>query len=283
MIKLVLADMDNTLIPFGRAHASEHTLAAIHACLDAGVAFGPATGRNRSEVAGFLCYDEAAYQTAVLVNGQQVYLQGKLVAEQTLDPAALRATEELIRGRRGLALLVYRPDGTCDWVGDEPEHLGKFMVNAMHNGSQRHETLPAYPVVKAGLVALVEHEEELALQAELSAACPELDFLNTVSQWFDVIPRGWSKVRGIEVLEEALGITPDELCVFGDAPNDLAMFAHATHSCAVANATPEAQAAARWHVGASADDGVAVALEQIAAAAREAQASGTDVLPAFMR
>ena len=159
----------------------------------------------------------------------------------------------------------------------------KLVLNAMHNGSQRHETLPAYPVGKAGLVALVEHEEELALQAELSAACPQLDFLNTVPQWFDVIPHGWCKVRGIEVLEEALGITPDELCVFGDAPNDLAMFAHAAHSCAVANATPDALAAAHWHVGASADDGVAVALEQIADAAREAQATGTDVLPAFMR
>lgn len=283
MIKLVLADMDNTLIPFGNDHASERTLAAIHACLDAGVVFGPATGRNRTEVAGFLCYDEAAYQTAVLVNGQQVYLRGKLVAEETLDPAALRGAEEHLRGRRGVALLVYRPDGTCDWVGDDPERLGKFMVNAMHNGSQRHETLPDYPVVKAGIVALVEHDEELALQAELSAACPTLDFLNTVPQWFDVIPHGWSKVRGIEVLERALGVTADELCVFGDAPNDLAMFAHATHSCAVANATPDALTAARWHVGASADDGVAVALEQIAQAARQSQKSGADILPAFAR
>ena len=282
MIKLVLSDMDNTLIPFGRSCASERTLAAIHACLDAGVAFGPATGRNRSEVAGFLGYDEDVYQTAVLVNGQQVYLQGKLVAQETLDEGALRHVQELIRGRRGVALLVYRPDGTCDWVGDEPEHLGKFMVNAMHNGSQRHESLPSYPVVKAGLVALVERDEELALQAELTAACPQLDFLNTVPQWFDVIPHGWSKVHGIEVLEKALGITPDELCVFGDAPNDLAMFAHATHSCAVANATPDALAAARWHVGASADDGVAVALEQIAEAARLTQETGADVLPAFM-
>ena len=282
MIKLVLADMDNTLVPFGRAHASERTLAAIHACLDAGVAFGPATGRNRSEVAGFLCYDEDAYQTAVLVNGQQVYLQGRLVAEETLSAEALHHVEDIIRGRRGLALLVYRPDGTCDWVGDEPEHLGEFMLNAMHNGSHRHETLPDYPVVKAGLVALVDHDEELALQAELSAACPSLDFLNTVPQWFDVIPHGWSKVRGIELLEEALGITPDELCVFGDAPNDLPMFAHTRNSCAVANATPDAAAAARWHVGASADDGVAMALEQIAEAARLSAATDTDVLPAFM-
>ena len=283
MIKLVLADMDNTLIPIGHDHASERTLAAIHACLDAGVAFGPATGRNRNEVAGFLCHDEAVYQTAILVNGQQIYLQGKLVAEETLDNSALWKVQETIRGRRGLALLIYRPDGTCDWVGDDPEHLGKFMVNAMHNGSGRHDTLPEYPVVKAGLVALVEQSEQLTLQAELATACPELDFLHTVPQWFDVVSHGCNKVRGIEVLEEALGITPDELCVFGDAPNDLAMFAHVTHSCAVANATPDAAAAARWHVGASADDGVAIALEQIAEAARRAQETGTEILPTFMR
>lgn len=283
MIKLVLSDMDNTLIPFGQPGASERTLQAIHACLDAGVAFGPASGRNRSEVAGFLGNDEAAYDTAVLVNGQQVYLQGKLLSETTLSQTALRRAEEIIRSRRHCALLVYRPDGTCDWVGDEPENLGNFTVDAMHNGSVRHEELPCYPVVKAGVVAVLPREEELALQSELSQACPELDFPNTVPQWFDVIPHGWSKVCGIEVLEEAMGITPDEICVFGDAANDLAMFAHVTHSCAVANAAPQVAAKARWQVGASADDGVTIALEQIAEAARISRTSGRDVLPAFMQ
>ncbi len=283
MIKLVLADMDNTLIPFGRDHASERTLAAIRACLDVGVLFGPASGRNRTEVAGFMCYDEDAYRTAVLVNGQQVYLNGQLIRQTTLDAEALRNAERLICHRESCALLIYRPDGTCDWVGDDPERLGKFMINAMHNGSVRHETLPAYPVVKAGIVALLPHDEELALQQELAEACPALDFLNTVPQWFDVIPHGWSKVSGIEVLEQELSITPDEICVFGDAPNDLAMFAHVTHSCAVANATPDAAAAARWHVGASADDGVAIALEQIAEATRATRETGCDTLPAFMR
>jgi len=282
MIKLVLADMDNTLIPFGRSHASERTLEAIHACLDAGVAFGPASGRNRSEAAGFLCYDEAAYQTAVLVNGQQVYLHGRLLHEVTLDEGALRRAECIIRAQEGCALLVYRPDGTCDWVGDDPKRLGNFMRDAMHNGSERHDTLPSYPVVKAGIVALLPRTDELALQQELSDACPELDFMNTVSNWFDVVPHGWSKVHGIEVLERELGLASDEICVFGDAENDLPMFEHVTHSCAVANATPEVLAAARWHVGASADDGVAIALEQIAAAVRQSCETGAEVLPAFM-
>ena len=281
MIKLVLADMDNTLIPFGQTNASERTLRAIHACLDAGVAFGPASGRSLAEAAGFL-HDDAAYQTAVLVNGQQVYLRGKLLREVTLSEAALRQAEKLLHARAHCALLIYRPDGTCDWVGDDPENLGDFTFNAMHNVSVRHKTLPSYPVVKAGVVAMLPREDELALQAELADACPELDFPNTAPQWFDVIPHGWSKVRGIEVLEQELGLTPDEICVFGDASNDLAMFAHVTHSCAVANATPEATAAARWHIGASADDGVAIALEQIAEAARITQETGIDTLPAFM-
>ena len=44
-----------------------------------------------------------------------------------------------------------------------------------------------------------------------------------------------------------------------------------------------AKVAARWHVGASADDGVAIALEQIAEAARLCNEQGTDdILPAFM-
>jgi hypothetical protein len=51
----------------------------------------------------------------------------------------------------------------------------------------------------------------------------------------------------------------------------------------MANANENAKAAARWHVGASADDGVAIALEQIAEAARQCNERRTeDILPAFM-
>lgn len=283
MIKLVLSDIDNTLTPFGLPHASERTLTAIHACLDAGVAFAPASGRNREEVAGFLCHDEEAYRTAVLVNGQEVYLEGRLVQRVTLDAEALHDAAAYLRDRPRCAVLAFRADGFCDWVGDARERLMPLFGNAVRNGGERHATLPAHPVAKGGIIAQIPREEELALQAELIERYPSLDFMNTVSQWFDIVPHGWSKAKGIEVLERELGIAPDEICVFGDAENDLPMFAQVTHSCAVANAIPEVQAAARWHVGAAADDGVAVALEQIAAAARDAQETGAEVLPAFMR
>ena len=46
MIKLVLSDMDNTIVPLGVGRVSDRMCAAVHACLDAGVRFAPATGRD---------------------------------------------------------------------------------------------------------------------------------------------------------------------------------------------------------------------------------------------
>ena len=53
--------------------------------------------------------------------------------------------------------------------------------------------------------------------------------------------------------------------VFGDAGNDLPLFSAVPNSVAVANAQPEAAAAARWHIGRCEDDAVAAAIEALAA------------------
>lgn len=283
MIKLVLSDMDNTLIWYGGDGATKRTVDAIHACQAEGVVFGPATGRNPLEVAGFLRHDEASYATGIMVNGQQIYLEGRLLQETTIDRTVLLRLLETLHGRRGVALVTYDPDGTADWIGNDRAELGSILAEAAQRGDRACRELPDYPIIKCGIIANLDHAEELALQSELRAAFPEFDFHNTTRTWFDVVPHGLSKADGIGVLARALGIGRDEICVFGDAENDLAMFAQVTHSCAVANASPEVAAAARWHIGAADEEGVAIALEQIAEAARESHRQGVEVLPAFMK
>ena len=131
--------------------------------------------------------------------------------------------------------------------------------------------------MKVGLILNLDEDEEMALGHELERACPELGFLRTCPCWRDVVPKGSNKASGLRLLLERLGVGPDEVCVFGDAENDLGLFSCVTHSCAVANATPSVKAQARWQIGASAAEGVAAALEDIAEAAR------TGGLPRFMR
>lgn len=45
MIKLVLTDMDDTLIPAGHDGASDYAIEGIHAMQAAGLHFGPVSGR----------------------------------------------------------------------------------------------------------------------------------------------------------------------------------------------------------------------------------------------
>ena len=284
MIKLVLSDMDNTLIPFGRERVSQRTIDAIHACQEQGVDFAPTTGRDRSELASFFGGDRSCYNTAVCVNGQKVYYLRSLVFERNLDDEPLRRAARIVATRPGCAFVTYRSDGLGDWVGAGREELGEMFDRAFIAGGRHHETLPVYPVAKAGIICRGGQEALEALQAELSAAFPEFDFPNTVVQWMDVSIKGWTKVEGVKELMHTLRLEPDEVCAFGDADNDLTMLSYLPNSCAVANANDNARAAARWHVGASADDGVAIALEEIAEAARLCREGGReDVLPAFMR
>ena len=284
MIKLVLSDMDNTLIPFGREQVSQRTIDAIHACQEQGVDFGPATGRDRAELAGFFGGDRSCYNTAVCVNGQKVYYLRSLVFERSLDAESLKRATCHVQSLPGCAFVTYRSDGLGDWVGITREEMGPMYDRAFMAGGMYHEELPSYPVAKAGVICMGDQDAIDRLQAELEAICPELAFVNAVANWLDVTIKGWTKVEGVKELVKTLRLSLDEVCVFGDADNDLTMLSYIPNSCAMANANDNAKAAARWHVGASADDGVAIALEQIAEAARLCNEQGTeDILPAFMR
>ena len=74
---------------------------------------------------------------------------------------------------------------------------------------------------------------------------------------------GWDKGTAATYLRDLLGVKPGDVFVFGDANNDLPMFRDVENSVAVANATEEAAAAARWHVGSVTEDAVADAIERL--------------------
>ena len=69
----------------------------------------------------------------------------------------------------------------------------------------------------------------------------------------------------MQLICDRLGIGLDEVVVFGDSGNDVEMLSYVPNSVAVENASPEAAAAARWHIGSVDDDAVPAAIEELAA------------------
>lgn len=91
----------------------------------------------------------------------------------------------------------------------------------------------------------------------VEATCPGYEGLVEMTQ------RGVTKASALAVLAAELGIDAADVLAFGDMPNDISMLRWAGRSVAVANAHPEARAAADEITLSNLDDGVAVYLERL--------------------
>jgi len=99
----------------------------------------------------------------------------------------------------------------------------------------------------------------------VEVTCPGYDGLVEMTQ------RGVTKASALAVLAAGLGIHSADALAFGDMPNDISMLRWAGRSVAVANAHPDARAAAGEMTLSNLDDGVAVYLERLLSGMRNAK------------
>ena len=284
MIKLALTDLDNTLIDVSGI-ASDHARHAIHVALDAGIRFGPVTGRVPAAMRWMFSGDERCSATGAFVNGQIIYVDGHKVRELSIDGALLEEVAQYIKPREGVALalcditrLTKLSDGAISYVGATAEELERHK-RFFRSDYQvlEHVDRPSY--IKTNLRCDIPPEEVANLQEELRTRFPELSFVlpQNGGQFIDVLPRGWDKGKAVLFIVDYLGLSLEEVVVFGDSDNDLAMLAAVPNSVTVANAVPEVSAKARWHIGLCSDDAVADALLDIV------NANARGAAPSFMQ
>lgn len=276
MIKLALTDLDDTLIAVGHPCASRHALEGAHAMFDLGLHFGPATGRVPWDLDWMFDHDAEAYATGAMINGQLVYIDGELVCEKALETSELQRMGELLKSIPGTALMI-DDHGDRFAVGITAEEIQRFRGDFDRIGRVRR-LVPSKKILKANVhvVGNPKRREEVRNLLTYEFPCFDFVFPNPKAPLVDILPKGWGKDRGIDVLRRELGLAREEVVSFGDAENDLAVLESVPNSVTVSNADPKVAAAARWHIGASADDAVADALWDIAAA------GAIGGMPAFM-
>lgn len=277
MIKLVLSDLDSTLLWKGERHiATPHALEAIHALQDAGVCFAPATGRLYPELEGMFAGDRDAFRSAVVSNGQLVYLDGELAQSTPTPREGLEELRMLLSDVDDVYLVVVL-DGERIGVDVDLDYVLAHPDNFWHVRSTV-DSVPSTPCFKANVRVVGTWERALEVANWLNSELPGLEFTCPMPGFghIDVVPAGVGKEKGGDVLVERLGIDPSEVCCFGDAENDLSVLTHYPNSVAVANAMPSVAAASRWHIGPANEDSVADAFFDIARATSEGR------MPDFM-
>lgn len=280
MIKLVLSDVDGTLIPLARGIASERTMRAIELVQEAGVRFGLSTGRDVMELKKLFGGNDIAFRTGILSNGKKIMVDGRLARLTLVDTEALQRMVDLVSEYPGTFVTAYplRSDETnpvyC--MGVRAEDLVPWSKTYAFTGIVA-SCVPDIEVLGATIACPDDQDVMDEIKARGSELCPEFDYVQPAPHWCDILPRGLNKGTALKMLLDEVGVSPDEVVVFGDADNDLAILNAVENSVAVLNATPAAKAASRWHIGACEDDAVAMALEDIARCAH------TGETPSFMR
>lgn len=269
MLRLILCDMDLTLVPFGQQAVTPLALQAIHELLDLGIYVGASSGRGIPDLRRQFAGDEACVRTAVASNGCQVMADGQLICHNPLPREELEEALQVVRDVPG-AFFTSDIDGTRAAIGESAEVVNRRFANWKGARFFVTDHFPEGDLVKVNLTfdeGLADAREVVAM---ISPLCPSIDFCILDGHVADMMPAGWDKARGAQALLDHFGFGPDELLVFGDSENDLSLFrAFPEASVAVANAIPEARQAARWHIGPCTEDACAKALLELASAIRE--------------
>ena len=261
-IKLIVTDIDGTIMPYGKKTVTERTCRAFHAAMDAGILVGPASGRFYQWIPDFFHGDTACCQTALATNGMQIYLGGEKILQREVPAGACVAAAEVLAQVPHSGLLCFRDSKAYLVAGSRDDLAVAFPRYAQECVDGE---LPEGPVEKANVFIAGTLEETRALVARLNAEVAGVDFDVPQPMFSNVVPAGWNKGAALRWLMDREGIAPEEVVAFGDGGNDLQMLAVAGHSVAVEGALPEVKRAARHCIGPVEQDSVAACIEAIAA------------------
>ncbi len=140
--------------------------------------------------------------------------------------------------------VVYECDTAIYFDPEAPAHPAEagFREWAARRGMYREVAAgdPEFRAVK--MFCFAEKEKILETERRTADAGMPYTAINRWPEGWELIPGGYSKGKGIDVLRNRLGVSLEDCCAFGDSRNDLTMLQHAGHSIAMGNAPDDVKA-----------------------------------------
>jgi Cof subfamily protein (haloacid dehalogenase superfamily) len=265
-IRLVAIDLDGTLFD-SHQEVTSASRAALQRLVKAGIQPFLVTGRGQLgvemalEMIGMdLPY--AASAGALICSGKG----GEIISARTFH-AKLEVDRVIDFARRHNAgLIADTLDGNI-WFGPD-ELLDRIdPLSAAAARQSRRTFIPEDDFDRPILKLSIAGSLELLAQAETDvlADCPSFYFIYAGLNYMDVTACGVDKRSALELFAARMGVLPSEIAAIGDQPIDLSMLQFASLSIAMGNAPESVKQAAGWIAPTNDEDGVAWALERLAA------------------
>ena len=245
---ILAADMDCTLLAPGK-DVPEGNKEAIKALKDAGVAFTIATGRS-SFLVGKFAEDLGIEVPIITSNGGSLFdaSSRKQFASKDFEDSKIR---DLLR-----YLLDSNADATLysdEGIFFAPNSSRKFFVEGYNVGVEPAKQSPiididrSFPeqerIPRFNKILLIRPGKDLV---EKFSSDPELEFLSSGFDLFDVMCRNVTKGNALLDLASYLGISKENTFAIGDSDNDISMIEAARYGIAMGNATDGVKAVSSY-------------------------------------
>ncbi len=271
MVKLIVTDVDGTLVPDGgdSSHLNKKYYEIIKRLNALGVTFAVASGRQYSSVKRlFAPISESIY--CISEGGGLVFKDGEMLYSQTMKK---KIVENIITDIKKLPLCDAMISGIKKvYVENENSKLYRWMKDCYKYDIEAVGDLTAPiddEIVKVSLFHPENQAEEVAKGWFTDKWSQYVQVSVAGIQWVDLVEKSTNKGTAVQFLQQRFGIHPEETVVFGDNMNDVPMFGKAGVSFAVKNAREEVRKKAAFVCDSYRKDGVYEQLEQIEASIRK--------------
>lgn len=254
MQSIIFFDIDGTLLNHEK-QLPPSTKQAIFQLKERGHVVAIATGR-----APFMfekLRKELDIHTYVSYNGSFVVLNGEVIYRNPLKLQSLeKLTEAALHNNHPV---VFMSDD--DMKMNVPEHA--YIKESIE--TLKIDQFPTYDphYYKARdlyqTLLFCSEGEEKQYEKEFQ----DFDFVRWHPVSLDLLPKGGSKAKGIEIITETLGIPAERHYAFGDGLNDLEMLSTVKNSVAMGNAEEKVKEVAKYVTKSVEDDGIVHGLQMV--------------------
>ncbi len=252
MIKLIVSDIDGTLLPDGEHDLNPELHETILKLREKGMQFVAASGRQWVSIERvFDPIKEKIFY--VSNNGAYIGCHGRNLVLNDIAPELVRNMVSDIR-KAGLIPLLSGPDVL--YLDSQDARLHQWLVEGYQFQVEMVDDLLEVQDRIIQVTAYRQRDVEAAT-VELRKNYGDVMQISIAGDnWMDCMAKGVNKGAAVRHLQECLGITPQETMAFGDQMNDIEMMNAAYYSFAVGNARAEMKEAARFQADTNVNDGV---------------------------
>jgi hypothetical protein len=260
MIKLVVSDIDGTLVPEGTDQINPEIFEIIRELKKKGIIFVAASGRQYASMR-YLFEPVADDIIFIAENGSNVMCRERSMSTSYMDPELAEELLQCLRAQEDSEIILSVPENLymeCkeDWFRNKLEE-------GYHNKVKRVEDLLPY-CRKTNKISVFRAYDIDELAAQLKEKFGDrLNVAIAGSVWVDLMNKDVDKGNALATIQQLMKIGTDETMAFGDNCNDLGMLRQAGESYAVTNAHPQLKAVAKHIAPKQNEDGVLTTIKNV--------------------